>query len=557
MAKCTLTAILIWLNFASAFGQLNNRLAHAQPNPDILIQLTPGTDPLRIVDEARKLLPDSVGLKLAEVVSERFGYYLLNLRNHAKMDSWLPLLRQLPGVISADVNQPLEFRDSIPNDKFYHQQWSLEKIALPPVWSLATGGTTALGHEIVVAIMDMGFDLNHEDLRPNLWTNPGEIAGDNLDNDNNGLVDDIHGWNFRLNSNVYQMENHGTWVAGAMGAATNNGLGVSSPAWNVKVMYLGVFTDADVIKALEYVLQQRERYNASNGNEGAFVVAVNGSFGYDKVFCSERPAWSGLYDPLGQVGVLNVAPPANEDWNVDLLGDVPATCASDFLIVVTSTNQADQRPSFASYGPLSVDVAAPGSRIFTTYQNNEYAENIGGNSLASPLVAALIGLLYSLPCEDLALLALDNPPAAALLIKQAILYGVDPLPDFLGKTVTEGRINATKAMEYLHAYCVARPEDRSAGNFKELFFETIDIVRVFPNPTANLLTVEYGTDHFGTIQLALWNPLGQRVQVPQTIETIPFEKQQITLDVSHLPAGTYFITIVGNESKATRKFIKY
>ncbi|RMH23145.1 MAG: hypothetical protein D6698_00135, partial [Gammaproteobacteria bacterium] len=383
--------------------------------------------------------------------------------------SILDYLKGQPGVISAEFDQPLMFRDSIPNDNFYPQQWGLEKIELPPVWSVSTGGNTLNGDEIVLAIMDKGFDVHHEDLEPNIWVNKNEVAGDNVDNDNNGFVDDIHGWNFRLGTNVYQVEDHGTWVAGVMAAAGNNDLGISSPAWNVKLMFLGVNTTSEVVEALQYVLDMRERYNATGGAEGAYVVAVNGSFGFDQVFCNESPAWSALYDPLGQEGVLNVAPPANEDWNVDVEGDVPITCTSDYLIAVTSSDQADERPSFAAYGPKSVDLAAPGRAIYTTYKGDEYEENYGGNSLASPLVAGVVGLLYSLPCEDLAQLMKEDPAATALLMKEAILNSVDPLPAFSGKTLTEGRINVNKAMEYLHAYCTARPEERNAGNFKELY----------------------------------------------------------------------------------------
>jgi len=355
---------------------------------------------------------------------------------------------------------------------------------------------------------------------------------------------------------VYQVEDHGTWVAGVMAAAGNNDLGISSPAWNVRLMYLGVNTTSEVVEALQYVLDMRERYNATGGAEGAYVVAVNGSFGFDQVFCNESPAWSALYDPLGQEGVLNVAPPANEDWNVDVEGDVPITCTSDYLIAVTSSDQADERPSFAAYGPKSVDLAAPGRAIYTTYKGDEYEENYGGNSLASPLVAGVVGLLYSLPCEDLAQLMKDDPAATALLMKEAILNSVDPLPAFSGKTLTEGRINVNKAMEYLHAYCTARPEERNAGNFKELYFGEPNIIRLYPNPVADQLNVEYSVDHFGTLEIAIMNSFGQILQVPQSTETAPFEKQRTSLDVAHLPSGTYYITIVGNEDKATEKFIK-
>ncbi|GAB4243046.1 MAG: hypothetical protein Kow0027_01820 [Saprospiraceae bacterium] len=554
MFKYALTFFLFF-SFASAFGQLSLD-CNSQPTRPILLRVTTGTDVQNLIGETNRALPGNIGLELQKVVSERFGYYLLQYRSEPLIVSILDYLKGQPGVISAEFDQPLMFRDSIPNDNFYPQQWNLEKIELPPVWSVSTGGNTLNGDEIVLAIMDSGFDINQEDLQANLWFNEDEIPGDGIDNDGNGYADDIHGWNFRLNTRVYSVEDHGTWVAGVLGAAGNNGMGVASPSWNVKVMYLEVRNTEHVIEALEYVLDMRERYNATNGAKGAYVVAVNGSFGFDKRFCNEYPAWSPLYDPLGQAGVLNVAPPANEDWNVDQIGDVPTTCTSDYLLTVTSSNILDERPTIGAYGPVSIDVAAPGRDIYTTYKGNEYEENYGGNSLASPLVAGVVGLLYSLPCEDLAQLMKDDPAATALLMKEAILNSVDPLPDFAGKTVTGGRINARKAMEYLHAYCTARPEERNAGNFKELYFGEPNIIRLYPNPVADQLNVEYSVDHFGTLEIAIMNSFGQILQVPQSTETAPFEKQRTSLDVAHLPSGTYYITIVGNEDKATEKFIK-
>ncbi len=555
MAKYTLAILLFVFCLARASAQVS-LTCNDQPHQPVLLQVTPGTDVQALIGETNRSIPGEVGLELERVVSERFGFYLLRYRNEPPVVSIQNYLRELPGVISAEWDQPVQFRNTTPDDNLYAQQWSLEKIALPPVWSVTTGGETALGDEIVIAIMDRGFDTNHEDLLPNLWINKGEIEGDNLDNDNNGFVDDLHGWNFREHRNDFPLVDHGTWVAGVMGAAANNATGVAAPSWKVKLMYLAVLNISDVIEALEYVLDQRQRYNQTNGAEGAFVVAVNGSFGFEQWFCNQSPAWSVLYDPLGAQGVLNVAPPANEDWNVDELGDMPATCTSDYLITVTSSNKEDERPSFGAYGPISVDLAAPGSLIYTTYVGDEYDENFGGNSLASPLVAGVIGLLYSLPCEDLAKLAREEPASAALLMKEAILNSVDPLPAFSGKTLTEGRINANKAMEYLHAFCIARPEERSTGDFMELYLGQTDIVRIYPNPVTDVLNVEYSIASFGTINIAIINSLGQVVQVPLSTQTAPFQQQRTTLDLSQLPRGTYYITIVGNEDNATEKFIK-
>ena len=288
-----------------------------------------------------------------------------------------------------------------PDDSFFSDQWDMAKIGLPDVWETTTGGLTVNGDTIVVAVLDSGFDIDHPDLRDNIWQNLEEIPNDNIDNDNNGYIDDIYAWNFRDSSNIHHLHAHGHSVAGIVGAKGNNGLGVTGVSWNVKVMVLDTKAISDIISAYEYVIDQRQRYNESNGTKGAFVVATNASFGKDRAFCEEYPVWGGMYDLMGEVGILTGAGTANSSWDVEEFGDMPTTCTSDFIITTLNTNEADEKHSGSAYGGVSIDIGSPGQGSFTIKLNDDYGD-FGGNSAAAPHLTGAIGLLYSVPCPEIA-----------------------------------------------------------------------------------------------------------------------------------------------------------
>jgi hypothetical protein len=165
----------------------------------------------------------------------------------------------------------------------------------------------------------------------------------------------------------------------------------------------------------------------------------------NNLLSSQAPLWCALYDSLGQAGILNVAATTNNNTNVDLLGDMPTHCPSDYLLAVTNTNNRDVKPPAAGYGQISIDLAAPGEATYTITAGNSYG-TFGGTSAAAPHVAGVVGLLYAAPCPRLSLLARVNPPAAALMAKEAILNGVDPLANLSGLVATGGRLNAHKAL---------------------------------------------------------------------------------------------------------------
>jgi subtilisin family serine protease len=537
----------------SSFSQ---QLLRETDRKEILVQVQPGTDVEELLVKTEAQSEEPAGLQIKKYVAPDWGFYLFSFENTAGKDALLKTIRQQPQVISAQWNQPVQFRETTPNDPLFPNQWDMERIQLSKVWDMATGGTTPLGDEIVIAVLDRGFDLTHEDFQGNIWVNTAEIPGDGIDNDGNGFKDDVNGWNFRNNSPDFFVENHGTWVTGILGAKGNNGTGLAGVNWNVKLMFLGIQYPDEVVAAFNYVLKQRELYNTTNGEKGAFIVVTNGSFGLDTISCEEQPAWGAVYDPLGQAGVLSVAATANRNWDIDKLGDIPTSCPSEFLLSVTATNSSDEKVENAAFGKTTIDLGAPGNGTTTTNTLSRYYEAFNGTSSACPHVAGVISLLYSLPCTDIAGLSLSKPADAARLVRDAILKGVDPLPTLKDKTVTGGRLNAFNSAKYLHSYCIAKPDERAVGNFFEVNFSRQGLVRVYPNPVSDKLYIDYSNEDFTDFSVKIFNALGQEVRFPASHLTTPFEAQRLEIDVTDWTSGTYFITLSDTGKKITRRFVK-
>lgn len=523
---------------------------------EVIIQFDPFTDVNAFIKKLNSDAAAPAGLEIKKTLSSKRNIYVLTNKNNESVAALPVLLRQQPGVKFAGWNEVVEFRDSLPNDPLFGSQWDMERIGLPDVWNISTGGLTANGQEIVVAVLDKGFDLIHEDIFDNVWINPGEIPWDGIDNDDNGYTDDVHGWNFRDSSPFFSVEKHGTNVSGIIGGKGNNGLGVAGINWNVKMMFLSVQYADEVVAAFLYAMEMRELYHQTNGEKGAFIVVTNGSFGIDKKHCSEQPVWGSLYDPLGESGILSVAATANENWNVEEVGDIPTSCPSEYLISVTSTDQEDNRVSNAAFGEISIDLGAPGKSTITTNPSNNYNNSFSGTSSACPHVAGSIALLYSLPCSALADFATDQPGMAARLVRDAILKSVDPVPGLAGKTVTGGRLNVYESMRYLHGWCIARTEERAAGDFKETYLIQKNLVRVYPNPASETLKIDYSNEGFSGVSIKVFNVMGQEITIPLSDTTTPFELQQMTIDVKDWPNGTYFIQLLDAGRKVVTKFVK-
>jgi serine protease len=378
-------------------------------------------------------------------------------------------LQQHPSVLTVQFNHKIELRDitTLPNDPSFNSQWHLQNtgqnggtvgadIQATLAWDITKGGLTTDGDTIVVAVIDDGFEPTHPDIAANQWYNWKEIPNNGIDDDKNGYVDDFTGWNTVTNSDVITGGNtHAVKVEGVLGAVGNNAKGIAGVNWNVKMMGIkSGGSEAEIVASYNYVFNMRRLYNQTRGKKGAFVVASNSSFGVSNLFQTDAPLWCAMYDSLGNVGVLNVGATANGNINVDADGDLPSTCQSDLLIVVTSSDQKDKKYFAAGYGLKNVDVAAPGDNIFTTAINGSYATDVG-TSFSCPIVAGIAALAYSTSCPDFTNFAKTNPRAASLLLKDWILKSVDVKADFQGKTVTGGRVNAFKTLQKVVAYCGA------------------------------------------------------------------------------------------------------
>lgn len=368
-------------------------------------------------------------------------------------------------ILYISENRKVTLRKT-PNDDFYTMQWQYANygtnsngvigadIKAEQAWDITTGGKTVNGDDIVVAIIDDGFDTDHEDIIENLWENNLEIKNDGIDNDTNGYIDDINGWNIdNNNGNINNNRSHGTQVTGIVGARGNNEIGVTGVNWNVKMMMVtyGNATEADVIAAYSYPYKMRKLYNESNGQQGAFVVATNSSWGQDNGDPNESVLWCAMYDSLGSVGILSAGATSNSNVNVDNVGDLPSACESEFLIAVTNLTSNNLKTS-AGFGKKSIDLGAYGAGVHTIALNNSYS-SFGGTSAATPHVAGAIALLYSINCDKIGEYYKKDPAGIALYIKDIILSNTTPNNSLKNITTTEGALNLGKATHAMNKFC--------------------------------------------------------------------------------------------------------
>lgn len=364
-----------------------------------------------------------------------------------------------PQVQIVQYNHLVQLRETTPNDLQFEDQWhhvngNDSDIDSDLAWDITTGGTTAFGDEIVVCVIEGG-NLLHPDLDPNRWVNENEIPDDGVDNDNNGFVDDYDGWNVNSEDDGGVFNGgHGTNVAGMIGAVGDNETGVAGINWDVKIMSVAgesLGNEASVIEAYNYPLVQRKLYDETGGERGAFVVATNASWGIDGGDPATIPLWCAFYDTLGTYGILNCGATANNNVNIDQVGDIPTACTSPYMVSVTATNNNDER-TFSAYGATMVDLGAPGESVWTTSGSDGYTST-SGTSFASPLTAGAIALLYSVPCPSLMSIIQSDPQTGADLILSALYEGVDPVEQLQSETVTGGRLNVNNSLNILIQNC--------------------------------------------------------------------------------------------------------
>jgi subtilisin family serine protease len=424
--------------------------------------IIPGKMMVQLTDienlDAIKAFYGSSNLRVERILSHRLKIVLLAYDDSKiAADVLLDQVQKLPFVVNAQHEHIIQLRSApeegqnTPEDEFFDLQWGFNNtgqsgglagadIDALNAWDITTGGLTAFGDTIVVAVIDGGADINHNDL--NIFINRHEIPGNGIDDDGNGYIDDVNGWNAYNNTGNVPAQSHGTHVSGTVGAIGNNEIGVTGVNWNVKVLPIAGSSSSEstVVAAYSYAYAMRALYNETDGEMGAFIVATNSSFGVDQGQPENYPIWGAMYDSMGAIGIVSAAATANRNWNIDEVSDIPTAFPSPYLISVTNTTHNDIKYATAGYGIETIDLGAPGTQIYSTRPNNNYGYSTG-TSMATPHVAGAVALLLSAADSAFISFYKENPGTAALQLRQYILEGVDQLESLEGLMATGGRLN--------------------------------------------------------------------------------------------------------------------
>lgn len=342
--------------------------------------------------------------------------YRLQLPAGADVAEAIAALSAAPGVVYAEPDPVAHIVADPPTDPLYAMQWGLSRIHAPGAWATVTGSP-----EVTIAVIDSGIDAAHPDLAGQLWVNPGEIAGNGLDDDNNGHIDDIHGWNiYGDNADLSDTTGHGTQVAGVIAAAANNGAGGVGVCWGCRLMIVkvtqpgGVANYSDIAAGIAYA--------ASKGAE-----VINLSLGGSSDSATLRAAVAAAAQTAVVVGGAG-----NDDAAAPFY---PA--AYDEALAVAGADASDVKTSTSNYGPW-VDVTAPGEVITTTLSGGGYGA-ASGTSVAAPFASGLAGLLRS-----------QHPDWSAALTRAQITHtavNVDAANPGLAGQLGSGRVDALEALQ--------------------------------------------------------------------------------------------------------------
>jgi len=461
---CILLVVVLF-----AFNTANAQYVPVKETPyqdgEVLLQLRAGYT----IDQVIAQFPAATKMHAIKNISKHMRFWHLGF-DHTVIsnEQVLQKIMSLQAVNLAQNNHFIQERATVPNDVSLASQWHHVNtgasggtvdadIDSDEAWDITTGGLTAQGDTIVVALVEPGGAYwNHNDLLPNIWHNYGEIPGNSIDDDGNGYIDDVDGWNVNAANDNHATGSHGTSCIGMMGAKGNNTTGIAGINWDLKVMVVSGFgvTEAGCIAAYDYPLTMRQIYNNTNGAEGAFVVASSSSWGIDFADPAAYPLWCAFYDTCGVYGILSVGATTNSTVDVDAVGDMPTACGSNYMVSVTRTSNTDGQAG--GYGLTTIDFGAPGISVYTTSGSSSSSyTTTTGTSFSCPLTAGTIALCYSVPCPSFMNLVKSDPQGGADFVFNALKNNVDVTAAMTGKSVTNGRLNAFKAVNDIYTNCAA------------------------------------------------------------------------------------------------------
>eukprot|EP00798_Chlamydomonas_sp_ICE-L_P011580 gene11580-34280_t len=414
-------------------------------------------DTEEILQEARKylLIPRDANTTLSPEQLEAIQTVINNVGSTNDVEA--PTRRKLNAVT---INDPLYMAGN---------QYYIDKINATGAWKYTTGMPT-----VIIAVIDSGADMNHPDLKNNLWVNTREIPGNGIDDDGNGYIDDVYGWDYAGGCSTYStygycvkckptnnpqcVDAHGTHVAGLVAAIQNNGIGMTGVAPNVKVMVLrvtdclrGSISASNVVAAYDYAAAM-----------GAHIISCSFGTDYPWSFSAEGPApsyhrsWYATYEqalrPLAEKNILVVAAAGNENIDLDRLKKfgwayLPCLVDSPNLICIGATDQYDNRASFSNYGATTVHLAAPGAQIhsllWVSNPNPALASTYGikdGTSMSTPIVSGVAALTLAVLAPD------QGSYYKATQVKDILLASADVPTQGRLPFLTGSRVNAGRAV---------------------------------------------------------------------------------------------------------------
>jgi subtilisin family serine protease len=435
VCACLVLVSLVLIPRANVYSQRRDSARQLYADDTIVVKLK--AESAMAEDSMAEEIVRAPGVKAEALSGRRAAARLIHLNQSLSVEEAVSRASADPRVEYAEPDYFVYATDTVPNDPFFAQgqMWGLSQASCqfcpqptPNIDATRAWDITRGSDDIIVAVLDTGVDLQHEDLAGNAWVNPSPGAVP-------GFTNDINGWNFISDNNTTFVSSsedyHGTHVAGSIGAVGHNGIGVTGVAWHVKLMSLkflggplGKGSTSNAVRGINYAIEMR--------NRGFNIRVINASWGGG----GNSQALQDAIAAANTAGILFVCAAGNESNNVDVTPSYPSAFAGSLsgVISVAALDQGGRLASFSNYGHGSVSVGAPGVQIESTYPGNNYS-TLSGTSMSTPYVSGIAVLLWS---QDSSLSAKE--------VKRRIVDNSQPLDSLASLIARSGRASAYAAL---------------------------------------------------------------------------------------------------------------